>query len=119
MIQPIEGKKYFTIGVVVEVSGPTTAKTGKTYFSIKISTLNRYDTSKIRKILIPEISEIQGNPGKIGAAERSFNENGYKTVKLLAFGEELCRPLAKKIEIPGLVVAFSDLKPLDFSENSG
>ena len=47
-----EGSKYFTVGVVVEVTGPTTAKNGKTYFSLKLSTLEKYDTGKLKKFFL-------------------------------------------------------------------
>jgi hypothetical protein len=103
----------------VEVTGPTTAKTGKTYFSLKLSTLTKYDNSKVRKYILPQVEELKASEMRMKAAERSFNTDGYKTVKFLAFGEDLCRALAKKTGFVGMVIALSDLRPLDFSDNSG
>lgn len=57
---PIEGldlealstaKAFFTIGVVVELAGPLTAKTGKPFSILKISDLVKYDIAKVRKVL--------------------------------------------------------------------
>jgi hypothetical protein len=110
---------YFTVGVIVEVSGPTTAKTGKTYFTLKLSTLEKYDISKLKRFLFPKIPELAASEGRMRAADKSFTMDGYKQLKVLAFGEDLCRPLAKKIGFPGMVIALTDLRPLDFSENSG
>jgi hypothetical protein len=51
--------------------------------------------------------------------DRSFTSDGYKQIRLLAFGDELCQKLAKRMGHPGIVVALTDLKFLDYSEHSG
>lgn len=68
-----EGAQYFTIGAIVEVQGPTTAKTGKTYFSLKVSTLHKYDTGKLERFLFPQIPELTEHEGRMRAAKKSFS----------------------------------------------
>jgi hypothetical protein len=40
-------------------------------------------------------------------------------VRVLAFGEELCQKLMKRIGFVGVMVAMRDLKALDYSDQSG
>jgi hypothetical protein len=44
-------KAFFTVGVVVELSGPFTAKSGKQFSVMKVSDLVKYDLAKVRKLL--------------------------------------------------------------------
>ena len=48
----------------------------------------------------------------INRGEKSFNQDGYKVVRVLAFGD-ITKFLAKRMAIVGLVVALVDLKALD------
>lgn len=55
----------------------------------------------------------------VRAAEKSFCSDGYKQVRVLAFGEDLCKTLIKRIGVVSMVVGFADLKLLDYSEHTG
>ena len=44
-------KAFFTIGVVVDVSGPLQAKSGKNFSIVKLTDLVKYDLAKVRKML--------------------------------------------------------------------
>ena len=44
-------RAFFTIGVIVDVSGPIIAKSGKKFSIMKISDLVKYDMSKVKKFL--------------------------------------------------------------------
>lgn len=44
-------KAFFTVGVVVELAGPLTAKSGKPFSIMKVSDLVKYDLAKVRKVL--------------------------------------------------------------------
>jgi len=53
---------FFTIGVIVEVSGTIKAKSGKQFSVMKLSDLVKYDLSKVRKLLenmAPKPSNVQ------------------------------------------------------------
>ncbi len=52
-------------------------------------------------------------------ASRSFNLDGYKTLRVIVFKDELCKKVAEKIGIVGMVVCLSKLSRLDYNENSG
>lgn len=52
-------------------------------------------------------------------AERSINKDGYKVVRVVVFGEELCEKMMKRMGFPGVVVGLRDMKALDYSEQSG
>lgn len=88
-------KAFFTVGVVVEVYGPNTSKTGKQFSTFKLSDLVKYDIAKVKKLL-----ESQGGAAKEGVqewvrlSEKSFNSNGYKTLKVMAF-QEVALPISK------------------------
>lgn len=38
---------------------------------------------------------------------------------MLAFGEDLCKTIQKRVGIPGMVVCLVNLKRLDYSEQTG
>ena len=86
---------------------------------MKVTTLVKYDSSKLKRAVFSQIEQVAGNKERMQAAEKSFNEDNYKVVRILAFGEELCKKVSAKLGVPGIVVAFSNLLPLDFSNNSG
>ncbi len=92
-------KAFFTIGVVVDVSGPFQSKSGKQFSTLKLSDLVKYDLNKVRKLL-ETIAKSQYSGNQEGAqefvklSEKSFNSNGYKTLKIMAF-QEAATPIAK------------------------
>ena len=43
--------EYFTVGVIVDVAGPVTAKTGKVYTTFKVASLVKYDMSKLKHLI--------------------------------------------------------------------
>lgn len=51
----------------------------------------------------------QGDPEAIKTAEKSFNSNGYKSLKLLAFEE--AQPVASRCKV-GTVVGVINPKPM-------
>jgi hypothetical protein len=48
-------KDYFTVGVVVEVTPPSTARNGKVFMTLKFSNLVKYDMSKLRKNVLENL----------------------------------------------------------------
>jgi len=68
----------------VDIQGPLTSKQNKKYAVMKVSDLQKYDMSMVKKMLE---RMYQGDPEAIKTAEKSFNSNGYKLLKLLAFDE--------------------------------
>lgn len=113
-------ESYFTVGTVVEVKGPETGRNGKTFLTFKFANLVKYDMSRLRKNVLDKIEEVFDNNQQVmKQAARSFNTDGYKTLRIIVFGEDLCKAVAKKIGIVGLVVCLSNLKRLDYSEHSG
>ncbi len=89
--------------------------------SFRVTSLIKYDTSRLKKLCFPQLVTGGDNWEQIKvqkAADKSFNSDGYKNVKILAFGDDLVKVVAKRMEL-GMVVAFQNLKQLDYSENSG
>ena len=58
------------------------SKAGKRYTMFKISDLQKYEMSMVKKLLA---QMYKADPEAIKIAEKSFNSNGYKHVKLMAF----------------------------------
>lgn len=77
-------KAFFTIGVVVEMSRPITSRNGKQFAIMKLSNLVKYDTHKVKKHLAEEYKE---DKDAYKMAEKSFNTNGYKCMKVMIFNE--------------------------------
>ena len=44
-------KPFFTIGIIVDISGPIMSKNGKNYSILRISDLVKYDILKVKKLL--------------------------------------------------------------------
>jgi hypothetical protein len=40
-------------------------------------------------------------------------------MRILAFGEDLCKTLQKRVGYPGMIVCLSNMKRLDYSEQTG
>ncbi len=78
-------RPYFTIGVVVELSNLMKSKKGKAYCNLKLSDLNKYDMSKVNKLLAHAFDNQDCDAQKI--AKKCFNSNGYKTMRIIAFGD--------------------------------
>ena len=86
-------KAFFTVGVVVENAGPYTSKSGKQFSIMKISDLVKYDLGKVKKHLQSMADKrVNGQGGSkdeatefIRTSEKSFNSNGYKALKVMAF----------------------------------
>jgi hypothetical protein len=55
-------KAFFTVGVVVEVTGPHTSKSGKQFSIFKASDLVKYDLSKVKKMLLDSLSGNKAAP---------------------------------------------------------
>lgn len=104
---------FYTIGVVVEKTGAITAKSGKHYCTIKISSLTKYNTIKVKKIFEKQ-SLMPGSHLQI--LDKSFTNNGYKTLKIIAFGE--ISKLVANFAL-GTVIAVIGPRPLDQSYNTG
>lgn len=45
--------------------------------------------------------------------------DGYKTLRVIVFKDELCKKVFEKIGVVGMVVCLSNLSRLDYSENTG
>jgi hypothetical protein len=90
---------FFTVGVVAEFQAPEKSKTGKVYCSLKMATLMKHNLHLVKKLLPFPHTPIQAKQ-----VERSFNRDGYKTLRVLAFGEELCKTLKKRVGYPGMVI---------------
>lgn len=117
----IEAPAYFTVAVVSTVEAPQTGKSGKRFITVKVTDLVKHDLVKLQKQCFPQL--IAGGDAwtrmkVLKTAEKSFNTDGYKQLRILAFGDELVKTVYKRLEV-GMVVAFADLKQLDYSENSG
>jgi hypothetical protein len=83
-------KAFFTVGVVIEVSGPIKAKTGKEFSIMKLSDLVKYDISKARLVIQKKYEATKAAFGDEAAhvvklQEKNFNSNGYKTIKFMGF----------------------------------
>lgn len=109
---------YFTVGTVVEVQGPETGRNGKTFLTFKFSNLVKYDMSRLRKNVLDNPKALTSQQS-MKQASRSFNLDGYKTLRVIVFKDELCKKVAEKIGVVGMVVCLSKLSRLDYSENSG
>ena len=74
---------------MVEVAGAFTAKSGKHFSVLKMSDLVKYDMSKVKKLLETNAQNNQGTKEEqvefVKISEKSFNSNGYKTLKVMAF----------------------------------
>lgn len=88
-------RAFFTVGVVVEVFGPQTSKTGKQFSVFKLTDLVKYDLAKVIKELetkAQQNKQLFGGTNEsvlehVKQSMHSFNSNGYKTLKVLAFSE--------------------------------
>lgn len=124
---PTEDIEYFTVGIIVEYVPPQASQRGKVFSKFSICSLAKYDMSRLKKHVIQkyfqercELTYDQAQiDAKVNAALKSWNTDGYKAIRVLAFGDELTKQLHKKIGVVGMVIALVDLKPLDFSNNSG
>ena len=67
-IQSASMKAFFTVGVVVELAGPFTAKSGKGFSVMKLSDLVKYDLSKVRKLLAEKADKDVALGGSIEAS---------------------------------------------------
>ncbi len=79
--------------------------------TFKLSTLAKFDRSRVKKNVLQKIF-TSGQEEMVTRGEKSFNQDGYKVVRILAFGD-ITNYLAKRMAIVGLVVALVDLKALD------
>lgn len=79
-----------------------------------MATLTKHNLHHVKKLL-----PFPHTPTQAKQVERSFNRDGYKTLRVLAFGEDLCKTLKKRVGYPGMVICLSNLKRLDYSEQSG
>jgi hypothetical protein len=79
-------RSFFTIGVIVDISAPLQSKNNKKYRAIKVSDLVKYDIFKVKKHL--EKTYSQDKDG-YKMAEKSFNSNGYKVLKIMVFDEAM------------------------------
>lgn len=104
----------------MEVSGTIKAKSGKQFSIMKVSDLVKYDMSKVRKLLeimAPKPSNVQmmGGVGYtevsefVKVSEKSFNTNGYKSLKVMAFQEAATQ--ISKLTI-GTVIGLLNPKPM-------
>jgi hypothetical protein len=112
-------ENFFTVGTVVEYKAPETSKNGKTFSTFKFSNLVKYDMSKINKHILNNEKLTAELPNFHKQASRSFNLDGYKTLRVMVFKDELCKKIGEKIGVVGLVVCLSNLSRLDYSEHSG
>ena len=46
-------EEFFTVGVIVDIQGPTTSKSGKTFMTLKVSNLVKYDLTRLKKYCYP------------------------------------------------------------------
>lgn len=65
------------------------SKNGKNYRVLKVTDLQKYEMTKVKKYL-EELAVTLKNPPFAKIAEKSYNNNGYKLVKLMAFEESMC-----------------------------
>lgn len=77
-------RAYFTIGVIIEISAVRESKNGKPYAFMKISDLVKYDIMRAKKMIEAKFKEDDVLRKQL---ERNFTQNGYKTLKIMAFGE--------------------------------
>ena len=106
-------RSFFTIGVIVDVSGPFQSKNNKRYTIAKITDLVKYDMNKVKKVLS---ERFKNDPESMKIAEKSFNTNGYKIVRLMAFDEALSE--TTKIQT-GTIVGIVNPKPLKATAEYG
>lgn len=84
------------------------------YCDFKLSNLVKYDMSNLKKnVLHPYF------PDQAGQAEKSFNSDGYKVMRVMVFGKELIKAVINKVTLVGIVIALVDLKPMDISGQTG
>lgn len=77
-------KSIFTVGVLVESSRVNKSKAGKPFIVLKFSDLTKYDLSKVRRHLAECYKEDKEG---LKAANLAYNTNGYKTIKIMVFGD--------------------------------
>ncbi len=87
--------------------------------TFKFSNLVKHDMSRLRKNVLDNPLAFDNNQQSIKQAARSFNMDGYKTLRVIVFKDELCKKVAEKIGVVGMVVCLSNLSRLDYSEHSG
>jgi hypothetical protein len=95
----------FTVGVVVDRSAVKTAHTGKNYMIMIISDLVRFDSVKLQKHLEASVKDRD----KLRVIQKSYS-NGYKIVKLMAFGESVKKTTTLDA---GTIVAVLNLKKME------
>ncbi|CDW78551.1 UNKNOWN [Stylonychia lemnae] len=99
-------RSFFSIGVLVDVSGPFQSKSNKRYTILRVTDLVKYNMSAVKK----ELTKLyEGNPEGLKIAEKSFNSNGYKTIKLMAFEDAIGE--TTKIQ-QGTIVGLVNPKPM-------
>ena len=106
-------KAFFTVGVVVESTKPFTSKSNKLFSTVKISDLWKYEMFRARKLLEKNYKDDKDG---LKMAEKSFNSNGYKVMKIMIFNEAAHK--VSKINI-GSVVAVLNPKALKPSVEYG
>ena len=65
------------------------------------------------------LAKLYDDEIKVKQAERTFNSDGYKSVRVLAFRDETVTNLMHKMGTVGLVVSLAGLMRLDYSSNNG
>jgi hypothetical protein len=96
------------VGVVVEIGDVLMSKNSKKYRVLKVTDLQKYDLFRVKKHLEQEAAALK-DPLLAKIAEKSFNNNGYKLMKLMAFEEAMLE--LTKFQV-GNVIGLVNPKPL-------
>lgn len=86
--------------------------------TFKFSNLVKYDVTRLNKHVFNNPLAFDSNQQLTKQASRSFNMDGYKTLRVMVFNEP-CKKIAEKIGVVGMVVCLSNLSRLDYSEHTG
>ena len=68
------------------------SRNGKKFIILKLSDLVKYDMTKVRQLVQ---KEFKNEPEAQKQALKVYNQDGYKTINFLAFGETLTLPFSK------------------------
>ena len=101
-----QSQGFYSIGVLSDVSGVITGKTGKKFCVFKISDLLKYDLNQVKDILTnnltPKIQKGICDKTEIQSQLKGYTSNGYKQISVMSFGDSASA--VTKIR-PGTIIA--------------
>ena len=75
---------YYTLGVVVEISALRQSRNGKAYAFMKITDLAKYDMVRVKRMLDQRFKDDEVLRKQL---EKNYTSNGYKSLRVMVFGD--------------------------------